>query len=303
MTQLHIILIASVCGLLAGMMTGGQITRKVRKLSQRLKALVERDLSGDMISAKAQDAARISPPTLSTPPPASPPREDSEKSSHASAPAVTAYKFVELGQSSRQIRAIMEAIEEIVDISNVLSLNAAVEAARAGEQGRQFALAASKVCEVAEQTGLATSEIAQLAAKVRRTGKGSTDGQPATSSLQKILVSAEQLGKLTSEIAAATVQQTDAAEQINGNIEHMAKITRDAIACAQQSAKACQGLANLALELQQLVSQMNLDRTEDDAPSLQVRPQLSAVAGSRVSKANGHKLLFQYDTKKPPTVQ
>jgi methyl-accepting chemotaxis protein len=59
-------------------------------------------------------------------------------------------------------------------------------------------------------------------------------------------------------IATAATEQAATAEEINGNIEQIAKIAAGSAAGAQQTTQALQDLADLASNLQGLVGQFHL---------------------------------------------
>ncbi len=73
-----------------------------------------------------------------------------------------------LGQRSEEVGNILAVIDEVMEQTHLLSLNAAIIAAQAGEHGKSFAVVAGEIKDLAGKTSVSTREIAALIDAVQR---------------------------------------------------------------------------------------------------------------------------------------
>jgi methyl-accepting chemotaxis protein len=118
-----------------------------------------------------------------------------------------------LAQSAARIGDVVKLIRTIADQTNLLALNATIEAARAGESGRGFAIVASEVKQLADQTAKATQEIAQQIDGIQSATRD------AVASISEIAMSMRHVNEYTEAIATAVDQQGVATEEISENAQ------------------------------------------------------------------------------------
>lgn len=72
----------------------------------------------------------------------------------------------EMAESIKKINYISDAITELTEQTNLLSLNASIEAARAGSAGKGFAVVAGEIRKLAQQSQKSTEEIKKIAMEI-----------------------------------------------------------------------------------------------------------------------------------------
>ena len=168
----------------------------------------------------------------------------------------------QLAGSARTIGEVINMISDIAEQTNLLALNATIEAARAGEAGKGFAVVASEVKSLANQTAKATEEISSQILTMQ------TDTEAVVQSIEtigntilsldetagSIAAAVEEQNAATAEIARNTQQTADGAREVSSNITEVTGAVSETGAAADEVLSSSGALAEEAGRLRDEVA-------------------------------------------------
>jgi len=167
-----------------------------------------------------------------------------------------------LADAAQRIGDVVSLINDIASQTNLLALNATIEASRAGEAGKGFAVVASEVKNLANQTAKATEEItAQITEMQAATEKAVNAIGGINKTIKQIdevavaIASAvEEQDASTQEIARNVVEASTGTEEVTRNIAIVSEGASNTGAAASQVLTSAQELSKQSEELHTTVS-------------------------------------------------
>ncbi|MBI5685467.1 MAG: methyl-accepting chemotaxis protein [Verrucomicrobia bacterium] len=185
-----------------------------------------------------------------------------------------ATKLAILSEKTTNINSVVTTINKVADQTNLLSLNAAIEAEKAGEFGHGFAVVATEIRRLADQTAVATHDIEQMVKEMQSAVSSGVMGVDKFK--EEVRRATEEVGRVTAQLAQIIQQvqtltprfdavnegmqtQTTAAGQISDALGQLGDTVKQSAEAFRQNTEVIEQLAGASRGLQQAVASFKVE--------------------------------------------
>ena len=182
-------------------------------------------------------------------------------------------KLAVLSEKAANINTVVTTITKVADQTNLLSLNAAIEAEKAGEYGLGFAVVATEIRRLADQTAVATWDIEQMVKEMQSAVSAGVMGmdkfsEEVTRGVDEVRQIGGQLAQIIDEVQTLTPRfdavnegmqsQSYGAQQISDGMVQLNEAAQQTVESLRQSSQSINTLKDAANNLQSGVSQFRV---------------------------------------------
>ena len=182
-------------------------------------------------------------------------------------------KLAVLSEKAANINTVVTTITKVADQTNLLSLNAAIEAEKAGEYGLGFAVVATEIRRLADQTAVATWDIEQMVKEMQSAVSAGVMGmdkfsEEVTRGVDEVRDIGGKLAHIIEQVQTLTPRfdavnegmqsQSHGAQQISDGMVQLNDATQQTVESLRQSNLSIDTLKNAACALQDGVSRFRV---------------------------------------------
>lgn len=166
-------------------------------------------------------------------------------------------KLAVLNEKATNINAVVVTITKVADQTNLLSLNAAIEAEKAGEYGLGFAVVATEIRRLADQTAVATYDIEQMVKEMQSAVSAGVMGMDKFSEeVRRGVEEVRQVGAQLADIISQVQSLVPRFESVNEGMQSQSlgaqQITEALAQLSEAAQQTAESLRNSSLAIEQL---------------------------------------------------
>jgi methyl-accepting chemotaxis protein len=178
-----------------------------------------------------------------------------------------------------EINMLAQAILQITEQTNMLSLNAAIEAARAGEAGKGFAVVANEIRRLAEQSSVSASSIQEVVSKVQASVHNLSDSatnvlgfidREVIKEFEEFVNTADQYNKDATMFNDMMVDFSATSQQLNASITNITNSIKEVTTAVNEGAAGVEDIASKSNDIVEKTNDVNniSDINSDNARTL-----------------------------------
>ncbi len=182
-------------------------------------------------------------------------------------------KLAVLNEKASNINTVVTTITKVADQTNLLSLNAAIEAEKAGEYGLGFAVVATEIRRLADQTAVATYDIEQMVKEMQsavsagvmgmdkfseEVRRGVEEVRQVGAQLARIIQQVQSLAPRFETVNEGMQSQSVGAQQITEALAQLSEAAQQTAESLRNSSVAIEQLNESARDLQNGVARFRL---------------------------------------------
>ncbi len=169
-----------------------------------------------------------------------------------------AAKLSVLNEKAGSIGTVVTTISKVADQTNLLSLNAAIEAEKAGQSGLGFAVVATEIRRLADQTAVATGDIEQMVKEMQSAVSAGVMGMDKfTEAVRKGVSDVHQVGTQLGQIIEQVQALTPRFEAVNEGMQAQAIGAQQICEALAHLSESAQQTADSLQESHQVIERLN----------------------------------------------